>query len=243
MKLYFRSGEVTQVLGEAGGKLGRAEGSAVWIADSSVSSDHAEFSFDGEKWWILPLSDKNPVLRDGARLPGAKVLLGPHGTLQVGKVLVSFWVEGAEPKVEVSPQGEWQRLRLKEPPPRVPRNPPVLDLSMSQLPTLLKSQQSENVPATIVAIPHSGGLPAVASPNQPMPAEYVATPVVSGAGLEGPVAPGTPAAVDEAPSAERHLGFASASASGELLLQVGVLALLLSILCAVGFVMGVFWLG
>lgn len=175
MKLYFSVNGTTQIIGEAGGKLGRAEGLAVHVADPSVSSQHAEFSWDGEKWWILPLSERNPILRDGKRLPIAKVPLGQMGTLQFGVILIPFYVEGYEPKGDAAPPPAWQVLRIKDPPSNLPpRNPPVVDLSLNQAPTLVQTRSRGSVPQTIVSQPISTGPTAPLAAAQAMQAPYTA---------------------------------------------------------------------
>lgn len=171
MKLYFRINGETQILSEPGGVLGRADEAAIRIADLSVSSRHATFFWDGEQWWIHPLTDKNPVLRDGTRLPGAKVPLGRKGRLQVGKVRAAFWVEGEAPMVEAAPQPDYQRLRLKEVPANLLlRNQPIVELDALQPP---KGPADAELPRTII----SGQR--LASPPPPLPPSAPAVPAAT----------------------------------------------------------------
>jgi hypothetical protein len=181
MQLFIRSSSGTQVLPVAGGVLGRADDAAVRLYDESVSSHHAEFSWDGQKWWIRPLADHNPVYRDGKRLPVAKVPLGDSGTLQFGKLVVTFWTAGHEPRTDATAPAEWQRLRLREvPADLVHSKPPLVEMDLSRAPTLALDRNAldrnaplaSTMPPTLMSTPEQEAQPPYAQP-QYVPPQYL----------------------------------------------------------------------
>lgn len=260
MKLNFRIGNSVQVLTEPGGRLGRGEGSAILLTDASVSSNHADVSWDGEQWWILPLSARNPVLRDGARLPDAKVPLGKRGKLQLGTVRLSFWIEGERPPEEAPAQPEWQRLRIKDVSPATlpPVAPPITDLSLNQAATLITGKASDFMPPTIMPSPRGGNqgfgppvpqpafqstpgprpIPAPQSPSAPpslLPNPGRHTPI--------PFAPLVPSVTPPYAIAplDAQLGSPAPRRLDDRLTQAGLLAGLLMLICSIGFFVGI-WL-
>ena len=214
MRLFFRIGSDTQVLDESGGKLGRAATCKIRVADMHVSSDHAEFSWDGQQWWIRPLADKNPVLRDGLPLPTAKVPLGRSGVLQFGPVQVQFWVEGAEPKVGVAAQKEWQRLRINIAPAELPpKNPPIHEIS------------------TQVLNPASAPPPTIVAPPRPV------------APLAPPAPPIGARPYEPAPPVAEKAPVPAPGGQGDMLKQMGLVSGFLVLICTVGFCIGLWLLG
>lgn len=246
MQLFFRSSSGTQVLPEAGGVLGRAEDVTIRLLDDSVSSHHAEFSWDGQKWWIRPLADHNPVYRDGKRLPVAKVPLGDSGTLQFGKLTVTFWVAGHEPKADTSAPAEWQRLRLRDVPSELlTGRPPIVEMDVSKVPTVVLDREApiaSNLPPTLYSTPQ------MEAQQQQAPPLYGPTPSSTRSPLPitiaGTVSPSTTMPVPEPVVQGRQ---ASAEPSpmvserAEVSKQTSIVVALLTLLCLLGFGVG-YWL-
>ena len=239
MELFFRSSSGTQILSEAGGVLGRAEDSAIRLPDDSVSSHHAEFTWDGQTWWIRPLAEHNPIYRDGKRLPTAKVPLGHGGTLLFGKLTVSFWTAGHEPKGDSTAPAEWQRLRLRDvPSDLITTKPPVVEVDLSKSPTFIMDRQP--MPATLVSAPQQYPLDALhaqqqpASVRTPLPMTIVGT-VSPPAGTPPPDLPPPVVPAPEPP--------ATVSEGAELAKQASIVIGLLTLLCLIGFGIGYWLLG
>jgi pSer/pThr/pTyr-binding forkhead associated (FHA) protein len=63
------------------GRLGRAQGNPLVLADASISSQHAEFEQLGGQWWLTDLGSTNGTWQNGlALVAGSKTLLH-HGDL------------------------------------------------------------------------------------------------------------------------------------------------------------------
>lgn len=75
-----------------GGRLGSAAGLAVSLQDKSVLAEHAEFGWDGQRWWVAQLGNK-PVYLDGSPIPGKRAYLSHLGLLQVGNVAMDYWYD------------------------------------------------------------------------------------------------------------------------------------------------------
>jgi len=92
MILKFQMGQSSWDLAPPGGKLGRNQGLAVTIPDQTVSGEHAEFTWDAaaDSWWIRPLRANNPVFLNGVELPMARLKLPASGELIFGRVAVQF---------------------------------------------------------------------------------------------------------------------------------------------------------
>lgn len=247
MQLFFRSSGGTQVLPESGGVLGRAEDVTVRLHDESVSSHHAEFSWDGQKWWIRPLAEHNPVYRDGKRLPVAKVPLGDAGTLQFGKLTVTFWIAGHEPRAESSAPAEWQRLRLRDVPSGlVTSRPPLVEMDVSKAPTLVLDREvpsSSHLPATLISTPQTEAQQQYAPPPQyasspsstrsPLPLTITgAVSPVATMPVPEPISQAVPTPPEPLPAVRER---------AEFFKQASVVVALLTVLCLLGFGVG-YWL-
>ncbi len=238
MELFFRSSSGTQSLSEAGGVLGRAEDAAIRLADDSVSSHHAEFTWDGQTWWIRPLAQHNPIYRDGKRLPMAKVPLGHGGTLLLGKLTVSFWTAGHEPKGDSAAQPEWQRLRLRDvPSDLLTTKPPLVEVDLNKSPTFIMDRQP--MPATLVSAPQPYPVDA---PHAQQP-QSVRTPLpMTIVGTVSPLAV-TPPPDLPPPVVSAEEPPATASEGAELAKQASFVIGLLTLLCLIGFGVGYWLLG
>ncbi len=74
--------------------VGRADDNMLVINDESVSSHHAEFSFDGASWTLTDLGSTNGTKADGARVEA--VGLGSGSVFQLGNVDCVFIGDGEE---------------------------------------------------------------------------------------------------------------------------------------------------
>lgn len=235
MELFFRSSSGTQSLSAAGGVLGRAEDASIRLADESVSSHHAEFTWDGQTWWIRPLAEHNPIYRDGKRLPMAKVPLGHGGTLLLGKLTVSFWTAGHEPKGDSAAPSEWQRLRLRDvPSDLLTTKPPLVAVDLNKSPTFIMDRQP--MPATLVSAPPQYPVDALHAQSVRMPLPVTIVGTVSPPVVTPP--PDLPPPVVSAPEPP-----ATASESLELAKQASFVIGLLTLLCLIGFGVGYWLLG
>jgi hypothetical protein len=73
--------------------VGRGEDNSISIPDESVSTNHGEFSFDGNQWAFYDLGSTNGTKVDGNRVES--LALAPGVQFEVGDCVVYFYEEEA----------------------------------------------------------------------------------------------------------------------------------------------------
>jgi predicted component of type VI protein secretion system len=89
--------EQTLFIDPPGGLLGRSLESAICLPYDSVSRQHAEMRYEGQRWWLYQRSQSSLTLLDDQPLVvgGAPVELLGRGTLKLGRVALQYWQEAA----------------------------------------------------------------------------------------------------------------------------------------------------
>lgn len=85
----------TYSLDPPGGLLGRGTDNVVCLPYDSVSRQHAELRYEGQKWWIYQRSQTSLTLLDEEVVAANAVprQLLPSGSLKLGRVALSYWQE------------------------------------------------------------------------------------------------------------------------------------------------------
>jgi hypothetical protein len=89
--------------------VGRSRTCQLRLADATVSSLHAEISWDGEVWRLHDLGSRNGTLVDGQRLPaGKRVELSPGASVEFGGAACRYrFTDASPPRLLVfGPQGQ-----------------------------------------------------------------------------------------------------------------------------------------
>jgi membrane-bound lytic murein transglycosylase D len=79
-------------------RIGRHPACALQLSDDVVSRQHAEVSWEGDRWWLADLQSANGVFMDGVRVH--KAPLSGSGRFQLGSAgpMLAFQVETLEPQ-------------------------------------------------------------------------------------------------------------------------------------------------
>jgi pSer/pThr/pTyr-binding forkhead associated (FHA) protein len=85
--------------------VGRGEDNSITIADESVSTNHGEFSFDGNQWAFYDLGSTNGTKVDGNRVES--LALAPGSQFEIGDCVVDFYEE--EEAAATTPAGNTAR--------------------------------------------------------------------------------------------------------------------------------------
>jgi len=98
MRLHLRVLSGLQIGDEAvvdppGGLIGRGDGCALCLRDSSASRSHVELRWESDGWWVIQHSTRSATIIDGTNLTSGPIRLRAEGLLQVGHITIEYRVQ------------------------------------------------------------------------------------------------------------------------------------------------------